>query len=77
MRDAAQKFRRMPLGLQRIIRRAGAFNLDFGRFHFEWLPGIRRRNNLAGGQNCRAIAEMDNFVILLQVFPVEERSAGC
>ena len=64
MRNAAQKFKRMPLFLQRIFRRGRALDLNFLRFELKGLLCLRCQYKSSANDKRRTDILLCNFLVI-------------
>ncbi len=66
----------MALRLERVVRRALAFDLDRFGLQFKGLPGARGQIQLTGYDQGRTVAGPGDLVIMSQFIPGEHNLEG-
>ena len=72
VRDRSEVFKAVTLLLQRIIGCGSAFQLDLLHLHLQRLLGIRRKDDLSGGDDGRADVHLGDLREVLQVLAVDQ-----
>ncbi|MPM51187.1 hypothetical protein SDC9_97934 [bioreactor metagenome] len=72
--NRAQVLQRVPLLLQRIVRRASALQDDFTCMNFKWLGCVRRHDQFAADRDCAARGKP---VTQISVIALKDDLNGC